>query len=59
MNNISVKVEDGLNNCSIGLIQVIERELDKVMVSNGFTRTTTSKAEDRLEFNYKQFGKAI
>jgi hypothetical protein len=56
---VKVKTENGLNDCKICLIQGIEKEIDKVMASNGFSRTTTTKSGDYLEFNYRQFGKAV
>jgi hypothetical protein len=59
MNDISIQTENGLNDCDIDLVQHIEKELTKVMVRNGFTKTTTTKADDKLIFNYRQFGKAL
>jgi hypothetical protein len=41
---VKVKTENGLNDCKICLIQGIEKEIDKVMASNGFSRTTTTKS---------------
>ncbi len=56
MEKIKVKTDTGLDSCSIELIQQIEDDLDEAMIKNGFTRTTTSKKGDVLEFNYQQFG---
>lgn len=57
--NLKVALKSGLNDCSIELIQHIEKSVDAVMSKNGFTRTTTSKSGDCVEFNYRQFGKAL
>ena len=59
MDNIMVQTENGLDDCEIDLVQKIEKEITKVMVSNGFTKTTTTKAGGKLVFNYRQFGKAL
>ncbi|OPX33361.1 MAG: hypothetical protein B1H40_00095 [Candidatus Latescibacteria bacterium 4484_181] len=53
---VKVKTDTGLDNCSIKLIQQIEDDLDEAMIKNGFTRTTTSKEGNILEFNYHRFG---
>lgn len=57
MKDILIETQNGLDDCTIELVQKIEKDLDSVMVSNGFTRTSTTKASNFLKFNYKQFGK--
>ena len=59
MSEITIQTENGLDDCEIDLVQKIEKEITKVMVSNGFTKTTTTKAGGKLVFNYRQFGKAL
>ncbi len=54
--NMAVKADRGLDNCSIEFVRQIEKDIDAAMLSNGFARTTTTKAGDSLEFNYRQFG---
>ena len=53
---IKIKLEPGIKNNDISLIQAVEKDLDKTMVAYGFTRSTTSKTDDKVEFNYIQFG---
>lgn len=57
--DISVQLDSGLNQNQIEFIQHIEKELDDVLVKNGFVRTTTTKGGDLVVFNYRQFGMAI
>ena len=56
---VKVKTENGLDDCEIDLVHSIERAVDEAMVKNGFVRTTSGKAGDYLEFNYRQFAKAL
>ncbi len=51
-----IKIESGLTNNSIELIQSIEKDLDKLLVSHGFKRSETTKACDFVQFEYSQFG---
>ena len=53
---VSVTLDSGLDQHKIEFIQYLEKEIDEVMVQNGFCRTTTTKNGDRIEFNYRQFG---
>ncbi len=57
--DISVQLDSGLDQNSIEFIQYIEKELDSVLVKNGFARTTTTKNGDLVLFNYSQFGVAL
>lgn len=50
---------DCIADGSIDLIHAIEKELDAVMIQNGFTRTGTTKGADYTEFNYRQFGRCV
>ena len=54
--DIAIELDSGLQAHCIEFIQHIEKELDAVMVGNGFVRTTTTKAADVVQFNYRQFG---
>ena len=56
MEKIRIKADADLDNCNIEFIQQIENDLDEVMTKNGFTRTTTSKKGNVVDFNYRQFG---
>ncbi len=56
---VKIKTNNGLDDCQIGLIQVIEKDLDKIMNRFGFTRTESTKSSDKLSFIYRQFGKAL
>ncbi len=56
MNKASVTLDVGVDKTDIKFIQHLEKEIDSVMVKNGFTRTTTTKKGDSTEFNYRQFG---
>ena len=56
MKKIRIKADADLDNCNIEFIQQIENDLDEVMTKNGFTRTTTSKKGNVVDFNYRQFG---
>lgn len=51
-----IKITPGLDRNNIELFQAIEKDIDKVMVSYGFTRSETTKAGDRVELIYRQFG---
>ena len=53
---ISVKLKPSTDSILISFIQDIEKELDIVMVKNGFTRTSTRKDRDQIVFKYRQFG---
>jgi hypothetical protein len=57
--NIKVTTNNGLGDCSIELVHAIEKDIDVVMARYGFTRTISGKGGDFLEFNYRQFGKAL
>ena len=57
--DISIRLEPGLSQNQIEFIQHIEKELDGVLVQNGFARTTTTKSDDSVAFNYRQFGIAV
>jgi len=59
MLEVSVQLGSGLNQNQIEFIQHIEKELDDVLVKNGFARTTTTKSGRRVVFNYRQFEIAI
>lgn len=59
LESVTVKTTSGLNDCQIELVQAMEKDIDKAMLKNGFARTTTSKAGDKLLFIYRQFGKAL
>lgn len=59
MKSIAVETENGLDDCTIELVQQVENEITTVMVQNGFAKTTTTKTGDRLVFNYRQFGKSL
>ena len=54
----TIKTDIGLDNMQIDLIQSIEKAVDDAMVKNGFTRTTSTKAGDHIELNYRQFAAA-
>ena len=54
-----ITINKGLNNWSIEWIQDIEKALDVALVRQGYTRTTTTKADEYLLFNYKLFGKCL
>jgi len=56
---LSVKLELGLDQNRIEFIQYLEKETDRVMEANGFTRTTTTKSKDLVEFTYRQLWKDI
>ena len=56
---IEVKTNNGLNDCSIELVQVIEKDLDKLMVTYGFHRNKTTKSCEKISFTYIQFGKVV
>ena len=55
---ILVKTDIGLDSMGIDLVQSIEKSVDNAMVGNGFTRTTTSKSSNCIEFNYRRFAAA-
>jgi hypothetical protein len=53
---ITVKSAIGLDQIDIEMITAIEKSIDQSLVSLGFSRTTTTKAGDHFELNYRQFG---
>ena len=51
-----IKITPGLDINNIKLFQGIEKDVDKVMLNYGFSRSETTKDGDYVEFVYRQFG---
>jgi len=56
---MKLTIDKGLNDYDIDLIHVIEEALDVALVRQGFARTTTTKENNYIEFNYRQFGRCL
>lgn len=55
---VAIKTNIGLEHMQIDLIHSIEKAVDNAMAQNGFTRTTSTKADDHIKLNYRQFAAA-
>lgn len=53
---INIRIEPGLDRNDIEFIQYLESEIDRVMVENGFSRTSSTKCGGEVSFSYRQFG---
>ena len=51
---ITVSLSPGLTHCTIGFVQQLEKDLDQVLGSNGFTRTGGSFEGGVVKFDYVQ-----
>ena len=58
-NAITIKLNGGLSEWGIDFIQVLEKIFDEGLNSQGFTRSTSTKSDEEIEFNYRQFARCI
>jgi hypothetical protein len=56
MDGLTVHLSGGLKNHTIEFIQHLEKTLDDALVTQGFSRTGSTKSDDVIIFNYRQFG---
>lgn len=58
-NAITITLNGGLKNWGIDFVQHLEKEFDEALTHNGFSRATTTKSDDLIEINYRQFAECL